>query len=188
MFVIKKSGSAFSSVCFDTWAYYHISDLRFIQTFSKKTILRVIRAFVCAWSSLCVPCRWECSCVFPKRAPVRAVTAYLQKHLTGLGGCSVENIPKPLVGVNTLGAFHTPTSLSWNHILSRGLLHNLNNKIYSFDQIILFIHTFRCVGVLLRGDACREISHSSQSELLLYKHGWQNEEHTVFNETACGCR
>lgn len=107
-------------------------------------------------------------CVFP---PVRAVAAYLQKHLTGLGCCSVENIPKPLVGVDTSRAFHTPPSLSWSDILSRGLLHNLHNKICGFDLIILFIQTYKRVGVLLKGDACREISHSFQSEILLNKYG-----------------
>lgn len=50
--------------------------------------------------------------VFPNTAAVRAVTAYLQKNLTGLGCCAMENIPKPPVGVNKSRAFHAPTSLS----------------------------------------------------------------------------
>lgn len=53
-------------------------------------------------------------------APVRAATAYLQKSLTGLGCCSMENIPKPPVGVNTPRTFHTPPSLRWDGILSGG--------------------------------------------------------------------
>lgn len=99
------------------------------------------------------------------------MAAYLQKHLTGPGCCSMENIPKPLVGGSTLRAFHTPTSLSWDPILSRGLLHNLYNKICGFDLMILSIQTYESVGVLLKDGACREIAHSSQSELLLNKYG-----------------
>lgn len=56
-------------------------------------------------------------------------------------------------------------------MLSRGLLHNLYNKICGFDLIILSIQTHKSVGVLLKGGARREIAHSSQSELLLNKCG-----------------
>ena len=89
---------------------------------------------------LCV-CVCVCARTFPNRAPVRAVTAYLQKRPTGLGFGSMENIPKPLVGVNTSRAFHTLTSPSKNRISSRGLLHYLHNEKCSFDRIVLFIRT-----------------------------------------------
>lgn len=139
---------------------------------------------MCAFISVCLSAclcsyHWECSCIFlcvcaprfPNRAPVRAVTAYLQKHPTGLAYCSVENIPKPLVGVNSWRAFHKLTSLHRSRISSRGLLHYRSDEICSFNQTMLFIHTYNCGGVLWRGDTCREISHSSQSELRLYKYG-----------------
>lgn len=84
-----------------------------------------------------------CTCV---SAPLRAATAYLRKPLAGLGCRSMENLPKPLVGVNTLRTFHAPTSQCWDRISSKGLLHNLHNKMGCFDQILqAFIH--RCARV-----------------------------------------
>lgn len=67
---------------------------------------------ICLSMYLCGECVFVFCHVFPNTAPVRAVTAYLQKNLTGLGCCAMENIPKPLVGVNKSRAFHAPTSLS----------------------------------------------------------------------------
>lgn len=121
-----------------------------------------------------VTCHWECDCIFlrvcaarfPSRAPLRAMKAYLQSHLTGLGWCSMKNISKPLVGVKTSRAsFHTLTTWAAQQgccLISTVKSAALTKYDYSFTPIN--------AGVCAQREM-HWVSHPSPSGLHLYTDG-----------------
>lgn len=145
-------------VILDSWI-----DFESIEESGIHRMCMIVDLYVCIY--LCLP-------RFANRAPVRAETAYLEQQPTGLGRWSMENILKPLMGINTPSAFHKLTSLSRNCIPSRWLLPFIHGEMCAFDWIILFIHTYNSF-----------ISIWAPTVQI-----WQHEKHTVFNETVWRCR
>lgn len=93
---------------------------------------------------------------FSNRAPLRAVTAFSEYQPTGLGRWSMENILKPLMGINTPGAFHKLTPL---------------RRAASRQDGCCPISMVKYVFLTGQYYSFTPITHSSQSELQLYKYG-----------------